>query len=267
MPTGSRKTRDRQLAKLAERRRQERLRKRRQRILATAIGVAVAVGGMGYGLFALTRGGGTETAASPTPTPTPTSSVSPSPAAVACGGQVPAAASKQKPTFDQAPELTLDQNKHYTATIVTSCGTIELELFAREAPIAVNNFVFLTKKRFYNGLIFHRVVKDFVDQGGDPEGTGSGGPGYQFKDELDNDLTYEPGTLAMANSGPDTNGSQFFIVASENGAQQLEKLYTIFGKVTKGLDVVQTINNLPTSDASLPLETVYIEKITIQTSD
>jgi cyclophilin family peptidyl-prolyl cis-trans isomerase len=265
MPQSSRKTRERHLAKLAARRQAERRRRRRQRLTAAGIGaflVIALVAGLG---IVLIGGGKAKTGATPTPTATASAG------GVACGAKIPESAYSDRPTFKEAPQLTIDEKKSYAATIKTSCGTIELDLFPKEAPLAVNNFVFLAEKKFYDGLIFHRVVANFVIQGGDPKGNGQGGPGYTFKDELDNDLKYELGTLAMANSGADTNGSQFFIVAGADGTT-LPKSYTIFGKVTKGMDVVQTIDALPTvggSDRSKqdkPLQTVYIESIRITSS-
>jgi cyclophilin family peptidyl-prolyl cis-trans isomerase len=269
MPQSSRKTRERHLAKLAARRAAERRRRRRQRFLAVGVGlflVVALVAGLGVVLF---TGGKTKASAHPTPTPTPTPSATPSVGGVACGAKVPKAASAKKPSFKKAPALAIDKSKTYTAIVKTSCGTIRLTLLAKDAPLAVNSFVFLAKKHFYDGLTFHRVVANFVIQGGDPKGNGQGGPGYSFKDELNNDLTYKVGTLAMANSGPDTNGSQFFIVTGQQGTQ-LPKQYTIFGEVIKGNDVVQKIGQLPTlggSDPSTkdaPLQTVYIESIAIK---
>jgi cyclophilin family peptidyl-prolyl cis-trans isomerase len=268
MPSGSRKTRDRQLAKLAERRRQERRRQHRRRMTALGVGIAVAVGGLGAGLFALTRGGGGTAAApssSATPTVTASSSSSsigpPGPGGVDCGYQ--SAPVEGGPNL-QPPAAVIDLGKTYTATIKTSMGTIKVDLFADQAPCTVNNFVALAKQGYYDSLIFHRVVADFVDQAGDPLGTGTGGPGYQFKDELDNELIYQPGTLAMANSGENTNGSQFFIVDSENGASQLGHLYTIFGMVTEGMDVVHAINAVQVDESQKPLEPVTIESIKIK---
>jgi cyclophilin family peptidyl-prolyl cis-trans isomerase len=270
MPQSSRKTRERHLAKLAARRAAERRRKRRQRIVATAVGLFLVVGLVsGLGVVFLT-GGKANTSAKPSPTATPTPTVSPG-SSVACGASVPEGAFVDKPNFKKAPPLTIDKSKMYTVTMKTSCGTIELELFPKEAPLAVNSFVFLAKKHFFDGLTFHRVVANFVIQGGDPKGTGEGGPGYTFKDELNNDLKYELGTLAMANSGPDTNGSQFFIVAGPDGTS-LPKNYTIFGKVIKGLDVVQKIDALPTAGGADPktqdktLATAYISRVTIKVS-
>lgn len=120
----------------------------------------------------------------------------------------------------------------------TEKGEIVFELFPDTAPLAVSNMVYLTKEGFYDGLTFHRRVEDFVIQGGDPRGNGTGGPGYKFEDELDDDYSYDRGIVAMANSGPDTNGSQFFIMLADN---DLPKNYTIFGKVTEGMDVVDKI--------------------------
>jgi cyclophilin family peptidyl-prolyl cis-trans isomerase len=258
----SRKSRERQLAKLAARRAAERRRRRRRRILALSVGAAVAVAGVGGALYTVMRGGGRSAAARPTPT----ASVAP----VACGGSVPAAASVPKPTFRKPPPMRIDLDRTYTAVVRTSCGTIRLRLFPKQAPLAVNSFVFLARKGFYDGLTFHRVVRNFVIQAGDPKGNGTGGPGYHFRDELRNNLRYEVGTLAMANSGPNTNGSQWFIVAGREGTT-LPKRYTIFGRVVGGLDVVRRIDDLPTrggsgADRDRPLQTVYIEKITILVS-
>jgi len=255
----NRKTRDRQLSKLAARRAAERRKKRRQRGIAFGVAGAVAAIGLSVLLVALLHNPKKATSATSSPSP------SPSPAAVACGGSVPPSSLVKKPTFAKPPKMTIDPKKTYTATMVTSCGTIQLQLFAKDAPIAVNNFVFLANQQFYDGLTFHRILKGFVIQGGDPKGDGSGGPGYQFKDELNNDLKYEVGTLAMANSGKNTNGSQFFIVAGQQGTT-LPKSYTIFGKVTTGLDVMTAINSVPANaQTGRPDETVYILKLTIST--
>ena len=198
----------------------------------------------------------------------PSAKASPSPSGleplVACGGTKPAGAGTKKKTFEQAPPLTIDGKKSYTATMVTSCGSVQLQLFPRVAPVAVNSFVFLARKGFFDGLFFHRVVKNFVIQGGDPLGTGSGGPGYSFKDELRNKLTYKVGTLAMVNSGRNTNGSQFFIVSGPDGPRQLAHKYTIFGKVRSGLDVVRKIQDVQTNPTTQrPTRVIYIERVTI----
>jgi cyclophilin family peptidyl-prolyl cis-trans isomerase len=142
--------------------------------------------------------------------------------------------------------MTIDPDKKITATIRTSSGNIVVDLFPSEAPNTVNNFVFLAREGFYDGVIFHRIIKGFMLQGGDPTGTGSGGPGYKFDDEpVTRD--YVPGTLAMANSGPNTNGSQFFVMHQRG---DLPKNYTIFGLVAQGMDVVDTLANLPVTTSS-----------------
>ncbi|MCJ7515161.1 MAG: peptidylprolyl isomerase [Dehalococcoidia bacterium] len=157
--------------------------------------------------------------------------------------------------------MTIDQNKEYTATIKTNYGDIVLELFPKDAPVAVNNFVFLARQGFYNGVKFHRVVNGFVIQGGDPTGTGMSGPGYSFADE-EISKDYVAGTLAMANAGANTNGSQFFITLSDLSGS-LPKKYTIFGQVTGGFDVVQKIGNVPVQGSS-PVKDVLINSITIE---
>ena len=138
--------------------------------------------------------------------------------------------------------MAIDKSKKYTATIDTSLGTMTAELFANDAPVTVNNFVFLARQGFYDGVTFHRVINNFMAQTGDPTGTGRGGPGYRFNDEPVT-RKYERGTLAMANAGPNTNGSQFFIVHKDYA---LQPNYTIFGKITNGLDVLDKIATSPT---------------------
>jgi len=145
------------------------------------------------------------------------------------------------------------------ATLHTSAGPIEIELFPDEAPKTVENFTKLAGEGFYDGLLFHRVIPDFMIQGGCPQGTGTGGPGYQFEDEF-NDHKVVRGALAMANSGPNTNGSQFFIVTADE-AEWLDGKHTVFGKVIEGEDVVERLNNVPTSGADKPLTPVYISSI------
>ncbi len=136
--------------------------------------------------------------------------------------------------------MTIDPQKTYRVTIDTPRGEIELELYPEHAPKTVNNFVFLAKEGFYDGVKFHRVIANFVIQGGDPTGTGSGGPGYRFEDEVKNNpLKHERGVISMANAGPGTNGSQFFITHSPQ--PHLNGKHTVFGKVVKGLDVVDAI--------------------------
>ncbi|RMF99109.1 MAG: peptidylprolyl isomerase [Gammaproteobacteria bacterium] len=142
--------------------------------------------------------------------------------------------------WDQPPAMQIDTDRHYQVTISTDKGDIELELMPEHAPLTVNNFVFLAQAGFYDGTSFHRVIANFMIQGGDPTGTGRGGPGYRFADELDgNPLRHERGVISMANAGPDTNGSQFFIT---HGPQpHLDGRHTVFGRVTRGQDVVDKI--------------------------
>ena len=146
-------------------------------------------------------------------------------------------------------------------TLHTSEGPIEIELFPNEAPKTVENFTKLAGEGFYDGLIFHRVIPDFMIQGGDPTGTGTGGPGYKFEDEF-NDHKVERGALAMANSGPNTNGSQFFI-CTDDLAGRLPKNYTLFGQVTRGLDIVDKIVSAPRDGKDLPHEPVAMTKVTV----
>lgn len=142
--------------------------------------------------------------------------------------------------WNSPPEMTIDPKKAYSVTIETERGTIELELYPQHAPKTVNNFVFLARDGFYDGVSFHRVIANFMIQGGDPTGTGSGGPGYRFEDELKgNPLTHETCVISMANAGPNTNGSQFFITHAPQS--HLNGKHTVFGKVVKGQDVVDAI--------------------------
>ena len=176
----------------------------------------------------------------------------------------PDGSSEQRQKFDAAPPMIIDTAKNYTATMVTSKGTLEIVLDALGAPVTVNSFVFLARWHYYDGIVFHRVIPGFVLQGGDPTGTGAGGPGYRFDDELPKAGRYEIGSLAMANAGPNTNGSQFFVISGPDGVR-LPPLYALFGKVVKGLDVVAAINDIGTPSGK-PREQVVIEKVTITES-
>jgi cyclophilin family peptidyl-prolyl cis-trans isomerase len=146
-----------------------------------------------------------------------------------------------------------------TATLHTNHGPIEIELFDDDAPKTVGNFRKLSADGFYDGVIFHRVIKDFMIQGGDPTGTGTGGPGYTFEDEF-NDHKVERGALAMANAGPGTNGSQFFIVTT-GAAPWLDGKHTVFGRVTSGMDAVDSIEGTPTGARDKPVDDVVIERV------
>jgi peptidyl-prolyl cis-trans isomerase B (cyclophilin B) len=142
--------------------------------------------------------------------------------------------------WSSPPAMQIDAKKTYQATVETNRGTIELELYPEHAPKTVNNFVFLAREGFYDGVTFHRVIPNFVIQGGDPTGTGTGGPGYRFEDEVKNNpLKHETGVISMANAGPGTNGSQFFITHSPQS--HLNGKHTVFGKVIEGQDVVNAI--------------------------
>ena len=168
-------------------------------------------------------------------------------------------------TYKNPPEFSIDVNKSYSAEINTTSGLMTVELFTDIAPKTVKNFVALSEDGYYNNIIFHRVIKDFMIQGGDPSGTGHGEmgkyPGYEFGDELNNPMSYEKGILAMANRGPNTNGSQFFIMHSD---YPLPYQYTIFGKVTQGLDVIDQIAMVETVASDKPLSDVIINSITIK---
>lgn len=170
--------------------------------------------------------------------------------------------------FPAPPEMCIDPEVDYTATVVTDAGTIEVDLFEDDAPLTVNNFVYLARYRYFDGLDFHRVIPDFVLQGGDPNNDGTGGPGYQFEDELPQPEDYKAGSLAMANSGPNTNGGQFFIVTSAEGAKTLVDAvggtanYSLFGEVTEGMDVVAAIE-ADGSPAGTPTTVHVIESVTI----
>ena len=145
--------------------------------------------------------------------------------------------------YSKYPDMVIDPNKTYRATIKTNRGDIQLDLFAKDTPKTVNNFVFLARDKFYDGLTFHRVINNFMAQGGDPNGDGRGGPGYKFEDETrgNSRQKHETGSLSMANAGPNTNGSQFFIC---HGPQpHLDGKHTVFGKVTQGQDVVNSLKN------------------------
>lgn len=164
-----------------------------------------------------------------------------------------------QPKSKSPPEMTIDETKTYEATLKTSTGDITIELYAKATPITVNNFVSLARQGFYDGVIFHRVIKGFMIQGGDPNGSGTGGPGYKFDDEPFTG-EYTRGTVAMANSGPNTNGSQFFIMHADT---PLPKNYVIFGKVTDGMDTVDKIAEAPTKANDYPLNPVTINSVEI----
>lgn len=170
--------------------------------------------------------------------------------------------SQQIKSYDAAPEMQIDQSKTYSAVLHTGEGDITVDLFTDKTPITVNNFVFLARDGFYGNTGFHRVIKGFMIQGGDPKGDGTGGPGYRFDDEAF-DGEYTRGTVAMANAGPNTNGSQFFIMHAD---YELPKNYVIFGKVNEGMDIVDRIAEAPVKsegEGSLPVNPVKVNSVEI----
>ncbi len=169
-------------------------------------------------------------------------------------------------SFDAPPPMCIDPSKRYTAVMETTLGSMTIALDAAAAPKTVNNFVVLARYHYYEGIIFHRIINSFMCQGGDPTGTGTGGPGYKFEDELPKPNRYELGSLAMANAGPNTNGSQFFIV-SGNAGIGLPPQYSLFGKVVAGLDVVEAMQNVETNRQDRPLTDVVINSITVTEHD
>jgi cyclophilin family peptidyl-prolyl cis-trans isomerase len=174
--------------------------------------------------------------------------------------------SPRRTEFPEAPPMCIDPSKRYTAEIVTSLGTLVIALDAATAPKTVNNFVFLARYHYYDGIIFHRIIQGFMCQGGDPTGSGRGGPGYRFEDELPRRGQYELGSVAMANAGPNTNGSQFFIISGPSGVG-LPPQYSLFGKVVKGLDVVDAMEKVKTGPGDKPVQDVVINSVTITEAD
>ncbi len=164
--------------------------------------------------------------------------------------------------YSSPPAMVIDPAKNYTAVIETSAGSMTAEFFAADAPKTVNNFVFLARDGYFDGIIFHRCIPGFMIQGGDPTGTGRGGPGYRFNDEPVT-RQYLRGTLAMANAGPNTNGSQFFVMHAD---YPLPPNYTIFGKLTSGEEVVDAIATAPTGAQDRPVNPVTIDSVTVTES-
>jgi peptidylprolyl isomerase len=174
--------------------------------------------------------------------------------------------SERRTEFPEAPPMVIDPAKRYSAELVTSVGTMVIALDAVAAPKTVNNFVFLARYHYYDGIIFHRIINGFMAQGGDPTGTGRGGPGYRFADELPKPGAYQIGSVAMANAGPNTNGSQFFIVSGASGVG-LPPQYSLFGQVVKGLEVVEALQSVATGGGDRPKTDVVIQSVTITEAD
>ena len=226
-------------------------------------------------------GGETATTATQVPTPSPTeiptlvptqppataaTPVPPTASAASAATPVPyptdTPASAEPKQFAEAPAITIDSAINYVATISTNLGDMAIELFPATAPITVNNFVFLAREGFYDGVVFHRVIPDFMIQGGDPTGTGGGGPGYRCEDEFDSPLEFDrPGILAMANAGPNTNGSQFFITVVPT--PHLNGAHTIFGQVLEGQGIADAISMVPADAGGRPAEPVIINGVEI----
>ena len=270
----SKRTRQRELARLRARREAERQRERRRRALLSygGLAVVVAVAAVLGGLW-LNRDEAPSTAATTSTTPpTDARADAPSaPASVACGGTIPAKV--DHPRFQSPPKSKVDPDKTYLATFQTSCGDFTVKLDPRKAPITTANFVFLAGKHFYDSTWFHRIVPGgaagiAVIQGGDPEGTGGGGPGYTIKDELPSSpAAYKKYSVAMANGGPNSGGSQFFINFADN-AKGLQPNYSVFGQVVEGQAVVDKIAQVPVGgqNGDTPAQSVWIEKLTVKAS-
>jgi cyclophilin family peptidyl-prolyl cis-trans isomerase len=255
MGKAERRARKRENKQVGRAEREAEAKRRKQRSGAIRGGIAVFLIVAVIGVILWTgRKDAKKTAATPTTT------------ADSCTHTAPARGSTK--TYKKAPPMTIDAAKTYTATMTTSCGAITILLDAKEAPNTVNSFVFLAKEHFYDGLKFHRDVPDFVVQGGDPAGTGSGGPGYQLATEPPKD-GYKAGSVAMANAGAGTTGSQFFLTWTANGAKSLggpPYLYSILGQITKGLDVVKRMGSFGNPDDGPPTKALYIVKVTIAES-
>jgi peptidylprolyl isomerase len=172
----------------------------------------------------------------------------------------------QRQEFSEPPAMGIDPAKRYTATLDTSLGEIVIALDAAKAPQTVNNFVFLALHHYYDGVIFHRIINGFMCQGGDPTGTGRGGPGYRVADELPKSGDYQIGSVAMANAGPNTNGSQFFLISGRDGVR-LPPQYSLFGQIVKGLDVLDEMQRVKTGSGDRPVDDVVINSVTITEAD
>jgi peptidyl-prolyl cis-trans isomerase B (cyclophilin B) len=280
----SKQTRKRELDRLRARREAERARARRRRALLTygALGLVVLVAAVAGGLWLTgdddSPAGATATTAAGATTTAPATQFDDAragaptaPAQVACGGEIPPKV--DRPTFSKRPTTKVDPAKTYEATFRTSCGRFTVRLDAKKAPITTANFVFLAGKKFYDSTWFHRIVPGgaagiAVIQGGDPEGSGRGGPGYAIKDELPpSPAAYKQYSVAMANSGPDSGGSQFFISFQDN-SQGLQANYSVFGEVTEGRDVIDKIAKVPVGGQTgdTPQQSVWIERVTVKAS-
>jgi cyclophilin family peptidyl-prolyl cis-trans isomerase len=279
----SKQTRKRELDRLRARREAERQRARRRRALLTygTLGLVVVVAAVAGGLWLTgnddSPAGAAATTAAGAATTAPAqfndarAGAPTAPAQVACGGKIPPKV--QHPTFSKPPTTKVDPDKTYLATLQTSCGDLTIRLDPRKAPETTANFVFLAGRHFYDSTWFHRIVPGGaagigVIQGGDPEGTGRGGPGYAIKDELPSSpAAYGKYSVAMANSGPNSGGSQFFINFQDN-SKGLRPDYSVFGEVVEGRDVVDKIAKVPLGGQTgdTPTQAVWIDKATVKVS-
>jgi peptidyl-prolyl cis-trans isomerase B (cyclophilin B) len=278
----SKQTRKRELERLRARREAERQRARRRRALLTYGGLTlvVVVAAVAGGLWLTGDDDAPAGAAATTVAPSTTAALAfddaragapTAPAEVACGGKIPPKV--ERPTFSKAPTTKVDPDKTYLATFQTSCGDFTVELDPAKAPVTTANMVFLAGKKFYDSTWFHRIVPGgaagiAVIQGGDPQGTGQGGPGYAIKDELPSSpAAYKKYSVAMANSGPDSGGSQFFINFEDN-SKGLQANYSVFGEVVDGREVVDKIAEVPVGGQSgdTPQQSVWIETLRVKAS-
>jgi cyclophilin family peptidyl-prolyl cis-trans isomerase len=260
VPSADKRARKKENARAAREQR-EAAEKRRKRMRST-VTIAI-IGALFVGVVVLLSVAGSDKKKATPPATTPTTASTPVPA----GCVLSTPKQTTKPTYKSPPPMTIDTSKTYVAHVDTSCGTFDIALDAKVAPKTVNSFVFLARNHFYDGLSFHRLVRDFVIQGGDPKGDGTGGPGYELPTEPPKN-GYKAGSVAMANSGPDTTGSQFFVTVSANGAKNLggpPYLYSDLGTVTKGMDVVQKLMTFApdTAEGGTPTKPLYMKTVTI----
>ncbi len=277
MPPADKRARKKENARAAREQREAALKRKKRLRSSITVGIVAALF-IGAIVLISATGGKSKKSSATTPSTTAkgaTTTTAPgSSTTTSKGGAVPTGCvstvppKTTKPTYKAAPALTIDTSKTYVAHMSTTCGTFDITLDAKVAPETVNSFVFLAKNHFYDGLSFHRLVKDFVIQGGDPKGDGTGGPGYALPTEPPL-KGYTQGSVAMANSGPGTTGSQFFVTVSDNGAKSLggpPYLYSDLGNVTKGFDVIQKLMTFAPAADGPPTRPLYIFKVTVTES-
>ncbi|MGO9875303.1 MAG: peptidylprolyl isomerase [Acidimicrobiia bacterium] len=266
MPAADKRARKKENARAAREQREAALKRKKRIRSATTFGI-VAVLFIGVVVLISVAGGKSKKAASKTTTPT-TKTTTTTAAALPAGCVATVPPKTTKPSYKAAPVFTIDRSKTYVAHVSTTCGTFDITLADKVAPLTVNSFVFLADHHFYDGLTFQRLVKNFVIQGGDPKGNGTGGPGYALPTEPPI-AGYEQGSVAMANAGPGTTGSQFFVAVSPSGAKSLggpPYLYSDLGTVTKNFDVVQKLMTFAGSGDGPPTRPLYMFSVTITES-